>query len=150
MNFLYFADFLLNARQDILFVSITIERKVFHEVLVFRVHFLDEEVGWVDELRHLLVELGGEVLLAVGCPALVDQVALHQEEEPVELEEDLRAGLVDGHEHRLVLLVGQLGQEVDDDVRSQRVEAGSGLIEHDDRGIADELEGDGSALLLAA
>ena len=113
-------------------------------------HFLDEEVGWVDELGHLLVELRGEVLLAVGCPALVDQVALHQEEEPVELEEDLRAGLVDGHQHRLVLLVGQLGQEVDDDVRSERVEAGSGLIEHDDRGVADELKGDGSALLLAA
>ena len=117
---------------------------------VVRVHIVDQKLGGVDEGAALPLECLSEVgLCGAGC-SLVGELALDHEEQAVELTEDITVRLVDGHYYGLVISPGQQAQVVHDDEGSQRVESGGGLIEHDHLGIANQLEGDGSPLPLAA
>ena len=70
-----------------------------------------------------------------------------QQEEIVEHEENLAAGLVDGGDDRAAH-VGHLLHLSHDDQRGSGVESGCGLVEEEHRRVRDELDGDGEHLSL--
>lgn len=90
-----------------------------------------------------------EVAHALGGAVMVDDVAVEHEQDHVELQEDLRRGLVDRSHHRPAR-VGQPVQEPDQVEGSGGVESGGRLVQEDQRGVDQQLHADRGALLLAA
>ena len=66
-----------------------------------RVHNRHEEIGGVLELRTEKAEVIREVTLSLGCGAVVDESAFHQEHQSVEQGEYFGVGLMDRQQNGL-------------------------------------------------
>jgi len=117
---------------------------------VLLVHNRHEIIGGVVELRTEQTEVLSEVLYGFLGSTLVNESPFHQKQQTVEKGVDLGVGLMDSHNYGLALSARQLFEVLHNDEGSERVQPRSGLIEDQHRRIADEFEGDGSALLLAS
>lgn len=111
------------------------------------VHQLHIVLHGIRQLRHRHPQ-AVEVLHAALGVVVVDHVAVQDQQDLVELQEDLGGGLVDGGHHRPARL-GQPVEELDQVKSSRRVESGGGLIEEDERGVDEQFDSDGSPLLLS-
>ena len=79
----------------------------------------------------------------------VDDVPQAEVGHPVQEREDVRPWLLHGEEDDAVVLLRVVGQDGDDEVGVEGVEVPGGLVEQEDDGVADELDADGDAAVLA-
>lgn len=100
-------------------------------------------VSWhSDAERH-------HVLQDACSHALIDALALVQQQQSVQLAEHLEAGLVDGEDDRLALLDGQSLEDLDDVVGHVAVQSRSGLIQDQQVRLRHHLDGDAHSFLLS-
>jgi len=139
-----------NFRSNKVVIRLKVERETLTILRDLVVHNGHEIIGGVVELRTHQTEVLSKVLFGLLGSALVNESAFHQKQQTVEKGVDLGVGLMDGHNYGLALSARQLFEVLHNDEGSERVQPRSGLIEDQHRGIAEEFEGDGSALLLAS